>query len=232
MAKMGKEHGSAYHLRCYLDNAPAKFSEAVQRSIQQAKDVEWIQADGNKEWKGMRFLRDPVLEGKWEKFWPQRGNPPNWDAVGRLNMGDSSGWLLLEAKANHPEFCSPPTGAVGLSKDTIRKALGRTKNHLGVHRDFPWLGTYYQYANRLACLYFLNIIANVPTRLIFVYFTGDRFPDSRRCPQTEAEWHGLIEACHSTLGLPQKHALSGRIHEVFLPAFGKDMVSDVDLRRG
>jgi hypothetical protein len=221
MAKMGKDHGSEYHLRRYLTEARAQLSEAVQLSIQHVGAVMWITPEGDKEWKGMRFLSDdPLVAEKWKKFWPQRGNPPNWDAIARLDTGDRPEWLLLEAKANHPEFCSPPSGALGSSKDTIRKALGRTKHYLGVHRDFPWLGTYYQHANRLACLYFLNIIADVPARLIFVYFMGDRFPDSRRCPQTEAEWHKLIESCHSTLGLPQKHNLSDRIHEVFLPVLG------------
>lgn len=212
-----REYGSEYHLRRCLTEAGTRTQllEAVLRSIQQAGKVVRIQPEGGKEWKGMNFLRDhPLVMRKWKKFWPQRGNPPNWDAVARLD----SEWLLFEAKANHPEFCSPPCGAVSpKSREIIRKALGQTKAYLGVHRDFPWLGTYYQYANRIACLHFLNSIANVPAHLIFVYFTGDRFPDARRCPETEAEWRRLIEACHLTLGLPERHRLSDRIHEVFFP---------------
>ncbi|MFY9674547.1 MAG: hypothetical protein WAK13_08830 [Terriglobales bacterium] len=218
-------YGSEYHLCRYLTQAPTRLSDAVVKSIRQTGELIWIPPEGSKEWKGMRFLQrgqtvnESVVE-KWTKFWPQRGNPPNWDAIARLDAGTRSEWLLFEAKANHAEFCSSPCGAIGPSREIIQKALGRTKAYLGVHRDFLWLGTYYQYANRIACLHFPNSIAEVPARLIFIYFTGDCFPDKRRCPETESEWHGLIEACHLTLGLPERHRLSDRIHEVFLPVLG------------
>jgi hypothetical protein len=61
----------------------------------------------------------------------------------------------------------------------------------------------------------------VPSRLVLIYFYGDRFPDDRPCPRDEAEWRELIRACHLTLGLPEHHKLSDRMHEVFLPALVK-----------
>lgn len=214
-------YGSEHHLRRYLTEASTELSEAVLRSIQRPGELVWVLPEGSKEWKGMSFLRgERLVMEEWEKFWPQRGNPPNWDAIARLDAHERSEWLLFEAKANHPEFCSPPCGAVSSSKEIIQKAFGQTKAYLHVHRAFPWLGTYYQYANRIACLYFLNSIAKVPAHLILVYFTGDRFPDGRRCPETETEWRRLIEACHLTLGLPERHGLSDRVHEVFLPVLG------------
>jgi hypothetical protein len=211
--------GSEYHLARYLSEARPQLFEAVRHSIPTAGEVVWIPPQETKEWKGMSFLRhEPLVIQEWKKFWPQRGNPPNWDGIARLDVEGRSEWLLFEAKANHPEFCSTPCGAVSPSREIIQKALGLTKAWLGVHQDFPWLGTYYQYANRIACLHFLNSIAKVPAHLIFVYFTGDCFPDRRRCPETEAEWRKLIEACHLTLGLPKRHRLSDRIHEIFLRA--------------
>lgn len=95
---------------------------------------------------------------------------------------------MFEAKANHPEFCSHVCGAAGKGRAVIEAAMSKVKCHLNVHRDFQWLGTYYQYANRLACLYFLNVIGQVPARLVTIYFTGDKFPDGRVCPSTETEW--------------------------------------------
>ena len=135
MSKMGKDHGSEYHLRRYLTEPNTQLSEAVLRSIQQAGKVKWvIPPEGTKEWKGMNFLRDePLAMQEWKKFWPQRGNPPNWDAIARLDLQTGSEWLLFEAKANHPEFCSPPCGAVSPSREIIQKALGRTKAYLNVH---------------------------------------------------------------------------------------------------
>src|ERR1700691_3546921 len=135
MSKMGKDHGSEYHLRRYLTEPNTQLSEAVLRSIQQAGKVKWvIPPEGTKEWKGMNFLRDePLAMQEWRRFWPQRGNPPNWDAIARLDLQAGSECLLFEAKANHPEFCSPPCGAVSPSREIIQKALGRTKTYLNVH---------------------------------------------------------------------------------------------------
>jgi hypothetical protein len=49
--------------------------------------------------------------------------------------------------------------------------------------SIPMDRQYYQYANRLAVLHFLNAIANVPARLLHIYFTGDVFPCAR---------HGIV----------------------------------------
>ena len=103
----------------------------------------------------------------------------------------------------------------------IERALNRVKEHLGVHRDFPWLGTYYQHTNRLAVLYFLVVQAKIATRFVEVFITGDAFPDECPCPQNQAEWERLIEARRLTLGLPRQHPLSARISRVFLPALNR-----------
>lgn len=113
---------------------------------------------------------------------------------------------------------TPPCGASeegGLKQ--IEKALSKVKTALGVHRHYPWTGTYYQYANRLAVLLFLNSIAQVPARLLHVYFVGDKFPDGRDCPQTQKAWEVLLMAREVTLGLPEHHALADRCHTCFVP---------------
>lgn len=84
-------------------------------------------------------------------------------------------------------------------------------------RWFRWTATYYQYANRLATLWFLRE-QGVGARLVSVYFVGDRFPDRTPCPASRAEWLALIEARRLMLGLPTQHALSAFEHHVFLPA--------------
>jgi hypothetical protein len=102
--------------------------------------------------------------------------------------------------------------------DRVHNVKGQTPpERASGFSDFQWLGTYYQYANRLACLYCLNVLRKVPARLVLVYFMGDKFPDARQCPSSEAEWRELIRACHLTLGLSEKHALRNRVHELFIP---------------
>jgi hypothetical protein len=163
--------------------------------------------------------RDDVV-ARWREYWPQRGRAQTWDGIAKLQHGGTTEWVLIEAKANTVEFVTPPCGASKEGgRDQIEKTLNRLKTHLGVHRHFPWLGTYYQYVNRLAVLHFLNDLAGVPALLLHVYFVGDCFPDGRECPSSEAEWKRLIEARRLTLGLPKQHALSDRIHEMFLGVF-------------
>jgi hypothetical protein len=107
-------------------------------------------------------------------------------------------------------------------RSKIEHALGEVKRYLGVHRHFSWLGSYYQHANRLACLYFLNVKVGIRARLIELFFIGDVFPDGRRCPADEGEWRELLRARELTLGLPSRHPLSDRVHEVFLKAVPMD----------
>ena len=97
----------------------------------------------------------------------------------------------------------------------IKHSLSETKAALGVHRFFPWYGTYYQYANRLAFLHFLRKI-NVSAHLVFLYFYGDPFPDGTPCPDSPDRWRELIRACHLTLGLSDGHTFRTWVHNVFL----------------
>jgi hypothetical protein len=223
LGRKGNGYGSEWHFDHYRRVLPAALDQQIRRNIGRTDArIEWVYPDAGafeKEPRGLEFLKsDPsqreTLEA-WRAFWPQTGSPPNWDGVAR--DATSGEWLLFETKANHPEFCSHVCGAVGKGRTLIESTMSKVKRHLSVHRDFQWLGTYYQYANRLACLYFLNVLRTVPARLVLVYFIGDKFPDARQCPSSEAEWRELIRACHLTLGLSEKHALRNRVHELFIP---------------
>jgi len=90
-------------------------------------------------------------------------------------------WLLVEAKANIQELKSS-CGAKekGQRSEGGRKLIAHTlaavKSTLGVAEDRDWLNGYYQYCNRIAVLEFLNR-QKVPTRLMFIYFVGDKGSD-------------------------------------------------------
>lgn len=222
MGRRGKGYGSEDHLHRYRKRRPTDLDAAI-RACTGLGDapLEWLYPiPGNTvtpEPKGVNFLSGRTdVQVLWKKFWPQRGNQQRWDGIAECR----DTWLLIEAKANQPEFCTPPCGAKAEGgRDQILKALNQTKKLLGVHRDYPWQGTYYQYANRLAALHFLTnkVKPPVDARLVLIYFTGDCFPDGRVCPGSVAEWQALIEARRLTLGLPERHALSQQIHDVFLP---------------
>jgi hypothetical protein len=225
MGRVGKDYGSEYHFL----HAHHEHREDLDRAILSVVDrpkaaLEWVypnEARDGKEPQGLSFLTDrPDVRAEWANFWPTRGRQLSWDGVARLVERDrQSEWLLFEAKANQSEFCTPAsTASKAGGKTQIEKALNVTKRRLGVYRFFDWMGSYYQYANRLAVLYFLTEKVNpvVPAHLVFVYFVGDKFPDGCRCPANQTEWEELIRARQLTLGLPTEHALKDQIHDLIL----------------
>ena len=141
-------------------------------------------------------------------FWPQRG--PQWDALGRTIDGTI---ILIEAKANIPEVVSPPSGASGVSKALIQESLRETQKFLGVNTGIDWSGKLYQYGNRIAHLYFLRELNQVPAYMVFVYFLGDKEVDG---PSTVPEWKAALSVVKGVLGLGQRHRLSKYMAEIFI----------------
>ncbi|KUJ85192.1 hypothetical protein AVO45_16935 [Ruegeria marisrubri] len=90
------------------------------------------------------------LTASLKDFWPQRG--PQWDALGVT----SSGPVLVEAKAHVREFFSPPSQAGQRSRKQIDRAFASVRADLGVGRATDWSELYYQYANRIAFLWWLR----------------------------------------------------------------------------
>jgi len=155
------------------------------------------------------------LESSLREFWPKNG--PVWDALATIELKDSShGLILLEAKSYSGELGGPSytCGAKGLSRDKIVRSLDAVKSALGVQGDHDWLGEYYQFANRLAHLYFFNSITNVPAWLVYLHFVGDTVQGG---PLTVTEWLEPISRLKDHLGLSPDHILSERIITVFAP---------------
>ena len=223
MGKRGQGYGSEDHFLRYRAERAHELNSGILKALDADTNssLEWFYptgAPGEREPEGLSFLPPgDDAQAKWREYWPQRGRAQTWDGIAKLHLGHREEWVLIEAKANTVEFVTPPCGASkDGGRDQIETTLNRLKVHLGVHRHFPWLGTYYQYVNRLAVLHFLNDLAGIATHLLHVYFVGDAFPDGRECPSNEADWQNLIEARRLTLGLPRRHALSERTREIFL----------------
>ena len=157
------------------------------------------------------------LESEWRDFWPTQGNVPNWDAVGRLTGIDGKEeHLLVEAKAHVGEIKSD-CRAKEKSKEKIDAAFREVKRGLGIACDNDWKKGYYQFANRLATLYFLDA-HGITARLLCIYFIGDKFPNSKCvCPKSQEEWTEALKKQDYYLGLSAEHRLQDRICSVFLP---------------
>ena len=103
---------------------------------------------------------------------------------------------------------SPGSQASADSLEKINKALNRTKRFYKAKPGCDWSNRFYQYANRLAHLYFLREVNRIDAYLVFVYFLNDPDLDG---PRTEREWHAAIKVMHEALGIrgrvPKKYVI-------------------------
>jgi hypothetical protein len=216
--------GSQLYLQEIVNNKPKYVNYLILRKspslVQYAlEDPHWVSPLAKKnyeEYADDRFLQaisQARLYRQLRQFWPAGG--PQWDALAIVKGKDgSSGVILAEAKANIPESGDPVYAcrAMGKSRQKIENSLALIKKDLGAKPDADWMGDYYQYANRLAYLYFLHIMCNVSTWLVFIYFVGGKKVTS---PRSIKEWRRRIRQIQKALGLPKNHLLTERIVEIF-----------------
>ena len=230
--------GSQFHLQNLVSDYPEYLnclilSVSPSLRIYAATHPKWVSplaSDDYAEYQDGQFLEAigfPKFSRKLADFWPQRG--PVWDAFATVEgKSGSQGVILLEAKSHIPELANPSYSckATGKSLEQIKKSLTTVKRELKVKRKIEWLGDYYQYANRLAHLYFLNISGQVPTWMVFLYFVGDV---EQNGPSTVVEWTSSIDQIYEKLGLPKEHLLEQTIITVFAPVpvlNGQSILSD------
>jgi len=166
--------------------------------------------DGYAEYQDQAFL--DLLNIKLPKaslsdFWPSRG--PVWDGLGKSKTGKV---FLVEAKSHISEVLSPKTGAGVKSLRKIKKSLDDTKTFLHSNSEHDWASTFYQYTNRLAHLYLLRELNEVPAYLVFVYFVND---NEMNGPKSIDEWNGALSLLKSYLGIA-RHRLKKCIADIFI----------------
>jgi len=191
--------------------------QAIGRAFGQSLDLplEWLSplhddsdyaeySDGD----ALSKLRLQTPRRPLKDFWPKQG--PVWDGLATSPTGKA---VLVEAKAHISELVSSASAAKGRSLDMIRTSLLATRRAFGSRSRNDWTGTFYQYANRLAHLYFLRSINKQPAYLAFVYFTHDHAMNGGA---TEEEWRGAAKVVHTYLGLHTSNPLSRYIADVFI----------------
>ena len=145
---------------------------------------------------GVGSLRIPL-----RTFWPAGG--PRWDGLGRTADGKL---ILVEAKAYIEEAVDYRSKACPGSFERISQSLAAAKNAFEATKDAPWEMPFYQYANRLAHLYFLHELNGLDAYLLFLYFADA--PDTPK-PCSETEWKGAVRLIRKCLGLG-RHRLESR----------------------
>jgi hypothetical protein len=208
------KRGSQMWMQRLVNQSSAALNNAIGAAIQSTdpNSIRWVSplaTDGYVEYRDEVALQRLGIELKdrpLKSFWPRRG--PVWDGLGRTGDGQI---LLVEAKAHIGEAVSPPSRATPQSKALIDKSLRELKDYIGGNPDADWSGTFYQVTNRLAHLYLLRTLNNIPAHLIFLYFVGDEDMDG---PMSVDEWKGAISLLEAYLGV-RRHKLSQYVHHVY-----------------
>ncbi len=133
-----------------------------------------------------------------------------WDGLGRTDRGDL---ILVEAKSHIGEMVSPPSQAGAVSRRRINAALSEVRDYLGVEGDVDWTSRFYQYTSRLAHLYLLRVLNDLPAWLVFVHFVNVA---EMRGPSTREEWIGAINVMRPVIGVGERHRLSKYVVDVFV----------------
>ena len=145
------------------------------------------------------------LSSNLSAFWPARG--PQWDALGRTEHGP----VLVEAKAHVAEFLTPGTQAGDASRRRIDAAFNRVMSDLSIRPRSDWANVYYQYANRIAHLWWLRQ-QGIAASLVFVSFLNDAEMGG---PATAETWEAMFAAANYALGLPESCRVNRHVHHVY-----------------
>ncbi|MBA7571260.1 hypothetical protein ES695_08365 [Candidatus Atribacteria bacterium 1244-E10-H5-B2] len=208
-------HGSLKNLQVVINEKKKYLDAEISKVIEKQMKIDWkspLRSDDYAEYRDEDFLEKLGILNKIKyplsDFWPNYG--PQWDALGV--SGDEI--ILVEAKANIPEMVSSGTGAKNpQSIKKIRNSLDEVKKYLGVSDSIDWTGTFYQYVNRIAHLYYLREKNQIKAQLLFIYFINDITVHG---PKTKDEWLGAIQTMECYLELSKKHKLRKYIHDIFI----------------
>ena len=206
--------GSLKWIQYILNNHPDILDNSINKFLpaNHSQPIEWLSPlanDGYAEYRDQTFL--DLLEIKLTKkelkdFWPSKG--PQWDALGRIK---NEAYFLIEAKAHVSEIISSSQAKAESSVSLISKSLEETKKYLNLKPGIDLTKEFYQYSNRLAHLYLLRVLNNIPAYQVFVYFLNDY----THIRTSREEWNGALQLMHSLLGA-HKHKLNKYVFEVFI----------------
>ena len=211
--------GSKRWLQLAVNRCPNIIDEAIAKAInlEHSETINWLsplETDAFTEYQDHAFLKRLGINPQHrqlEDFWPPQG--PVWDGLAQTSGGR---YLLIEAKANIPEFDSSPTNATKGSLRKIRKALDETRAFLKVRSKTDWSMCFYQYANRLAHLYFLRELNKVDAAMVFIYFVGDTTVLGKD-PVSREGWQTAIGLATHHLGIrSQSPWIHNNVVDVFI----------------
>ena len=226
--------GSRRWLQVLVNCRPEILGDAIAQHLHELPDdIDWrspLWEDHYAEYRDQSFLdrlassmyyRAPAMAQRdLAEFWPRFG--PQWDALAVTDRGQV---LLVEAKAHIPEMVTAPTQARGESAlQRIRESLGTVKTFVNSRAPADWSTSFYQYANRLAHLYWMREINGHDAYLVNLFFLNDREMNG---PSSVAEWQAAIRLQEVFLGVRQS-SQTGYAIDQWVGAYSLDVFVDVN----
>lgn len=197
-----------------IDSLDIKWVSPIPPDYLEYYDNDFLRILGLKEWTDSK---KPL-----QQFWPKNG--PHWDALGYRIKNDNfiDKIFLVEAKSRIPEMFSDisveiKSDSLEFIKKTLDEVKGKIRPYCGEDQYIgDWTKVFYQYANRLAHLYYLRVLNNLDAYLIYVYFINDPYWGNNGVSSKE-RWEGIISTVKNYLGLMHgMHRLSDYVLDVFL----------------
>ena len=167
---------------------------------------------------GSRYFNAPWQPQKaLSDFWPRFG--PQWDGLAVTDKGQV---LLVAAKTHVAEMVTAPAQARGESaRQKVQESLGLVKNFVNSKSPADWSTSFYQYANRLAHLYWMRELNSHDAYLVNLFFVNDREMNG---PESVAEWQTAIRLQEVFLGVRQ----TGYALDPWVGAYVLDVFVDVN----
>jgi hypothetical protein len=219
VAQPRAKRGSQKWIQDIVNACPELLNFHIQEKIKSlsGREICWKSPQKGKnfaEYRDSDFLKEIGLEQLTEElnqFWPKNG--PQWDALGKTK--DDKGFILVEAKANVPEITSSCSAKDRKSLTIISERLAETQRWLKCRNpQIDWKYGFYQYANRLAHLYFLKEKAQKEAYLVFLYFVDD----STHIPTSLDAWNSALKLQKQLMGLSSR-ILSDKVIELFINTY-------------
>ena len=208
------DKGSKKWLQKLINEKPQLLEMKIKAKLNLPEDerIDWLsplKEDNYREYGDLRFIERLGIRLEkvpLEDFWPKGG--PRWDALGKSQRDNL---FLVEAKSHISELIVA-TKATKASARKIHESLEKTRTFLNATPEVNWSQRFYQYTNRLAHLYLLRHLNELPTYLVFVYFINDL---EMKGPTIVYEWKGAIKLLHSYLGI-RRQKLKNFIASIFI----------------
>lgn len=212
--------GSQLQMQLYVNRHRDLLDSAIKAASGVSGQLEWVSPipEGYREYKDGAFLRVlglTHLSDELRRFWPTSG--PRWDGLARVIASDPATVLLIEAKNYPAEVRGPGCKASDKNeaRQRIEKAFGQAKRDFDIPSTNDWMGSLYQYANRLAHVAFLRS-NGVDAYMVNLCFYGELH---RSRNTSEQAWRSAAVDIKKEIGFTG--AAPTWLVDVFLPVMDK-----------